>query len=519
MTRTCPTGKSCPNDTPVYDNEGRQTSGNGRTQVTYTAFDLPRTIVKGGVTTTYKYDAFGQRVKESTPSATTFTVPGIFEKRTAGTATTYISHLRGTDGPIGQAVTKGATTEIQYQLTDALGSSSATVTAAGTSPAAVTQSYYYDPYGVRTNSDGSPFTGTTSDTTRGFTYHEHDDDLGLINMNGRIFDPTQAGFLTPDPIIANPYSGQDWNPYTYVRNTPLNYTDPTGYQISQGGRISTCIRAGDSGCHAAGDTQGGGNGAPDGNRWPWYYYSPTNGNAAGHANKTADASDSSGMKPGANDKDGTPTSTDCDPGGVNCTDEKGNPVAGSDLVCLLNCLAGVPSPIVDGRYYLDGSEELVNMGESNDPFYDTVCVVDGPCYPVMTKSTILRGLARLIGITSGVTRLKGPSVTAGAKPAADTAAITVRTVKPVLSAFENNVYNEAAKVAGQAGNFHKDSLAVATALKNLNPAFDTQKIGEYGGQMIIGSLKSRSGIVSVDGVIQIVKQGANGAYHVIRPLH
>ncbi|MCX5233083.1 FG-GAP-like repeat-containing protein [Streptomyces sp. NBC_00233] len=351
VTRTCPTGKSCPNDTPVYDNEGRQTSGNGRTQVTYTAFDLPRTIVKGGVTTTYKYDAFGQRVKESTPSATTFTVPGIFEKRTAGTATTYISHLRGTDGPIGQAVTKGATTEIQYQLTDALGSSSATVTATGTSPAAVTQSFYYDPYGVRTNSDGSPFTGTTSDTTRGFTYHEHDDDLGLINMNGRIFDPTQAGFLTPDPIIANPYSGQDWNPYTYVRNTPLNYTDPTGYIPGDGGLNAPCIHAGDAGCRAPGDGDGGG-GAPAGGRnggWGGSWADPhrnSGGNTTGNhdtviklsKNKNAAKADGAGIydpvgtitpqstvtsnlgadvcpadNPGCLDEDGTPTAEDYDP--------------------------------------------------------------------------------------------------------------------------------------------------------------------------------------------------------------
>ncbi|MCX5233240.1 FG-GAP-like repeat-containing protein [Streptomyces sp. NBC_00233] len=351
VTRTCPATKTCPNDTPVYDNEGRQTSGNGRTQVTYTAFDLPRTVVKGGVTTTYKYDAFGQRVKESTPSATTFTVPGIFEKRTAGTATTYISHLRGTDGPIGQAVTKGATTEIQYQLTDALGSSSATVTAAGTSPAAVTQSFYYDPYGVRTNSDGSPFTGTTGDTTRGFTYHEHDDDLGLINMNGRVFDPAQAGFLTPDPLIANAYYGQDWNPYTYVRNTPLNYTDPTGFIYGDPGLNAPCLHAGDAGCRAPGDGDGGG-GSPAGGRnggWGGSWADPhrnSGGNTTGNhdtvtrlpKNKNAAKADGTGIydpvgritpqstvtgnlgadvcpadNPGCLDEDGTPTAEDNDP--------------------------------------------------------------------------------------------------------------------------------------------------------------------------------------------------------------
>ncbi|MET7458543.1 RHS repeat-associated core domain-containing protein, partial [Streptomyces sp. NPDC005574] len=88
--------------------------------------------------------------------------------------------------------------------------------------------------------------------------------LGLINFNGRVMDPAQSDFLTPDPIISNPLDGQDWNPYTYVRNSPLNYTDPTGYLMNADGTTSVCVHKGDAGCGSAGDggSPGAGGGYP-----------------------------------------------------------------------------------------------------------------------------------------------------------------------------------------------------------------------------------------------------------------
>jgi hypothetical protein len=45
---------------------------------------------------------------------------------------------------------------------------------------------------------------------------------------GRQYNPTLMRFMQPDPRIANPYNPQDLNRYSYVRNNPLKYTDPTG---------------------------------------------------------------------------------------------------------------------------------------------------------------------------------------------------------------------------------------------------------------------------------------------------
>jgi len=64
---------------------------------------------------------------------------------------------------------------------------------------------------------------------RGFTGHEHLDELGVIHMNGRIYDPGLGRFLQADPLIQDLSNPQSLNRYTYVFNNPLAYTDPSGY--------------------------------------------------------------------------------------------------------------------------------------------------------------------------------------------------------------------------------------------------------------------------------------------------
>ena len=68
---------------------------------------------------------------------------------------------------------------------------------------------------------------------RGFTSHEHLDRTGLIHMNGRVFDPEIGRFLSPDIFVANRADSQAWNRYSYVRNSPMSATDPSGF-IEQG---------------------------------------------------------------------------------------------------------------------------------------------------------------------------------------------------------------------------------------------------------------------------------------------
>lgn len=70
--------------------------------------------------------------------------------------------------------------------------------------------------------------GSTA-TTRGFTGHEMLDEVGLIHMNGRVYDPRLARFLQADPVVQAASDTQLFNRYSYTRNNPLNATDPSGY--------------------------------------------------------------------------------------------------------------------------------------------------------------------------------------------------------------------------------------------------------------------------------------------------
>jgi len=64
---------------------------------------------------------------------------------------------------------------------------------------------------------------------RGYTGHEHIPDFGLINMNGRCYDPLTSSFLSVDAYVQDPTSTQAFNRYAYCAHNPLRYTDPTGW--------------------------------------------------------------------------------------------------------------------------------------------------------------------------------------------------------------------------------------------------------------------------------------------------
>jgi RHS repeat-associated protein len=104
----------------------------------------------------------------------------------------------------------------------------------------------YDPFGKRRFTNGAYDQVGTIDaqsTNRGFTGHEHLDELDFIHMNARVYDPDIGRFLSPDPTIAHPHNPQSFNRYSYVYNNPLNAIDPTGFQtnaVSSQGPSTSC---------------------------------------------------------------------------------------------------------------------------------------------------------------------------------------------------------------------------------------------------------------------------------------
>jgi len=104
-----------------------------------------------------------------------------------------------------------------YAYTNQLG----TIAATWNPTTGVIDHQYYLPYGEIRQSDGL-------DTAVGYTGQRHDPS-GLIYYQARYYDPHVHRFTQPDTIIPSVGNGQDFNRYTYVRNNPVNYSDPTGH--------------------------------------------------------------------------------------------------------------------------------------------------------------------------------------------------------------------------------------------------------------------------------------------------
>ena len=53
--------------------------------------------------------------------------------------------------------------------------------------------------------------------------------FGLMYYGARMYDPYLNHFTQPDSIVPDPGNSQDWDRYSYARNNPLRYNDPSGH--------------------------------------------------------------------------------------------------------------------------------------------------------------------------------------------------------------------------------------------------------------------------------------------------
>ena len=90
----------------------------------------------------------------------------------------------------------------------------------------------------------SEFNHENSLLARGYTGHEHFFSVGLIHMNGRMYDQNLGRFLSPDDHIQEPFSTQNYNRYSYVSNNPLISVDPDGEYKTKWGRFWAWVGSG-----------------------------------------------------------------------------------------------------------------------------------------------------------------------------------------------------------------------------------------------------------------------------------
>ena len=221
--------------TYCYDRNGNMTSGDGRT-VQYSAFDKPVYMSKGGNTVRFFYGPDRKRFKRidntvNKGTVTTIYAAGKSYERIQDANGTKLKHYIGGFAVVTQTVGAASPFQTSYLHHDHLGSTNAITNEAGQ----VTQRMSFDSWGKRREinwqslNEAAIASFNTEVTTRGYTGHEQIDPIGLIHMNGRVYDAKLGRFLSADPHVQAPDNLQNWNRYSYVLNNPLSYTDPTGY--------------------------------------------------------------------------------------------------------------------------------------------------------------------------------------------------------------------------------------------------------------------------------------------------
>ena len=208
--------------------------------VRYNAFKAPEQIyVKDKERISYEYNAFCERShcyygnaeveKAKRPLLKHYSHDGSAEVvcNKTDNSTKFILYLGG-DAYSAPAIliSDGEAQKLYYLHRDYLGSIVMLTDENGN----IAERRHFDPWGQPIKvEDGA---GNTLDKLtlldRGFTGHEHLQTVGLIHMNGRLYDPALHRFLQPDNFVQDPFNTQNFNRYGYCLNNPLVYVDENG---------------------------------------------------------------------------------------------------------------------------------------------------------------------------------------------------------------------------------------------------------------------------------------------------
>ena len=208
--------------------------------IRYNAFKAPEQIyVKDKERISYEYNAFGERShcyygnaeveKAKRPLLKHYSHDGSVEIvcNKTDNSTKFILYLGG-DAYSAPAIliSDGEVQKLYYLHRDYLGSIVMLTDENGN----IAERRHFDPWGqpIKVEDGAGNALDKLTLLDRGFTGHEHLQTVGLIHMNGRLYDPALHRFLQPDNYVQDPFNTQNFNRYGYCLNNPLLYTDPNG---------------------------------------------------------------------------------------------------------------------------------------------------------------------------------------------------------------------------------------------------------------------------------------------------
>ncbi|MEI7469404.1 MAG: RHS repeat-associated core domain-containing protein, partial [Chloroflexota bacterium] len=220
------------NQSYEYDANGNRTKHNGG-DIVYTSYNMPARLREGNTEMVFLHSPDHARylktVGNSGMVTTTHYVGGLYETETANGVTTQRHYLSNGSTFAVYTTQTSKPAQTRYLHKDHLGSTEAI----SDDNSAVAESLSFDAWGARR--DPSTWASTTglgrNSSNRGFTGHEPLDELGLVHMNGRVYDPLIGRFISADPFIQFEDNSQSLNRYSYVLNGPLSSIDPDGFSI------------------------------------------------------------------------------------------------------------------------------------------------------------------------------------------------------------------------------------------------------------------------------------------------
>ena len=204
--------------------------------VTYTSFKRPATISEGDYTAAFTYNGNGERTKmelkkNGVKELDRYYISDCYEIDDQAVGGIKEKLYLGGDFYTAPAVyvkEGSGSWQLYYICRDMLGSITHVTKSNGT----LQQEMGYDAWGRLRNPTTQAVYAPGSEPAlflgRGYTGHEHLTQLGLINMNARLYDPWVGRFLSPDPFVQAPGVSQSYNRYSYCLNNPFKYTDPSG---------------------------------------------------------------------------------------------------------------------------------------------------------------------------------------------------------------------------------------------------------------------------------------------------
>ncbi|GAB1255821.1 hypothetical protein NBRC116494_03230 [Aurantivibrio plasticivorans] len=230
----------------VYDASGNIVKDNvagvaDDRDISYNAFGKPYLITKGDTASPtakafFEYDPDTSRFYQENHRGdkTVYLYGGNFEvviPATGSIMTIEKTYLSGAIHSREVGIDMHVDEKMLYTHTDHLGSINVITNEDGE----IDSGKDFDPFGGYRHLDWSAISAAPTwlkqaqTTSRGFTGHEQLDDVGLIHMNGRVYDPLLGRFISPDVVVQAPHFSQSYNRYAYVWNNPVSMIDPTGF--------------------------------------------------------------------------------------------------------------------------------------------------------------------------------------------------------------------------------------------------------------------------------------------------